>query len=257
MRLKNKVALITGATSGMGRAAAVLFAREGAKVVLFGRRSNLGEDITSEIKSEGGEATFIKGDVSIARDAERAVRFTVDTYGKLDVLFNNAGIMLDRNTPLEQEPEKDWDRVIDVNLKGTFLFTKYAIPEMRKAGGGSIINNSSVLDGQANPDSAASYHASKGGVGSLTRQAALHCASDRIRVNCVQPGAIATEMSNVKWDQLDAPEVVARFEHSQPLPHMGHPMDVAYAALFFASEESAFITGVSLLVDGGKSAKYG
>ena len=256
MRLINKVALITGATSGMGRATAVLFAREGAKVVLVGRRAPLGQEVVNSIRMEGGEAIFVHGDVSKSCDAEQAVRRAVEEYGGLNVLFNNAGINQSVKTSPHEEPEKDWDQIIDVNLKGTFLFTKYAVPEMRNAGGGSIINNSSVLDNQAADSSSSAYHASKGGVGALTRQSAVVYAQDRIRVNCIQPGSIATEMSEVPWDSLDDPGIVARFQLYQPLPIMGHPRHVASAALFFASDESEFITGTSLLVDGGMSAKY-
>lgn len=256
MRLKDKVAVITGATSGMGRASAVLFAREGAKVVMTGRRRELGEEIAGGIKADGGEVLFVQADVSQAGDVQKIIKAAVDTYGRLDVLFNNAGINGHAESRPDQEPEDVWDQVIDVNLKGVFLGIKYAVPEMRKAGGGSIINNSSVNDVQADDVSSSSYHASKGGVTALTKKAAVVYAADNIRVNAVNPGPIATEMSDIPWDKLDDPEVIAMRKKRQPLPRMGHPMDVAYAALYFASDESAFITGATLLIDGGQSAAY-
>lgn len=256
MRLKDKVAVITGATSGMGRATAVLFAREGAKVVLTGRRKELGEEVTRGITDEGGEAIFVHGDVSRAEDVQRMIKAAVDTYGKLDVLFNNAGINDHASGRPDQEPEETWDRIIDVNLKGTFLGIKYAVPEMRKVGGGSIINNSSVNDSHADDVSMSSYHASKGGVTALTRKAAVVYAAENIRVNAVNPGPIATEISGIPWEKLEDPEVIEIRKKRQPLPRMGHPMDVAYAALYFASDESAFVTGVSLIVDGGRSALW-
>ena len=256
MRLKDKVAIVTGATAGMGRAAAELFAQEGAKVVLCGRRQQLGDEIVGVIKGRGGEATFVTADVAKAEDVKRVVDTAVSSYGKLDVLFNNAGINEHASGDPDKEPEEVWDRIIGVNLKGTFLGIKYAVPEMRKAGGGSIINNSSVNDVQADMVSMSSYHASKGGVTALTRKTAVMYAADNIRVNAVNPGPIATEMVDIKWDMLSNPDIISERKTKQPLRRMGHPMDVAYAALYFASDESAFVTGANLLVDGGQSATY-
>ena len=256
MRLKDKVAVITGATSGMGRASAVLFAREGAKVVMTGRRKSLGGEIAKGIKDQGGEVLFVQADASRAGDVQKVIHTAVETYGRLDVLFNNAGINGHTEGDPDQEPEDVWEEVINVNLKGVYLGIKYAVPEMRKVGGGSIINNSSVNDTQADFVSSSSYHASKGGVTALTKKAAVVYASDNIRVNAVNPGPIATEMSNVSWDKLEDPAVIELRMKRQPLPRMGHPMDVAYAALYFASDESAFVTGATLLIDGGQSAAY-
>ena len=256
MRLKDKVAIVTGATAGMGRAAAELFAQEGAKVVMCGRREALGQEIVSLIKGRGGEATFVTANVANAADVKRVVDTAVNTYGRLDVLFNNAGINEHAEGDPDKEPEEIWDRIIDVNLKGTFLGIKHAVPEMRKAGGGSIINNSSVNDVQADMVSMSSYHASKGGVTAMTKKAALAYAADNIRVNAVNPGPIATEMVDIPWDKLTDPVIVAERKTKQPLDRMGHPMDVAYAALYFASDESAFVTGATLLIDGGQSAAY-
>ena len=256
MRLEGKVAIVTGATAGMGRAAAELFAQEGAKVVLCGRRQQLGDEIVGVIKGRGGEATFVTADVSKAEDVKRVVDTAVNSYGRLDVLFNNAGINEHASGDPDQEPEEVWDRIIGVNLKGTFLGIKYAVPEMRKAGGGSIINNSSVNDVQADMVSMSSYHASKGGVTAMTRKAAVMHAADNIRVNAVNPGPIATEMVDITWDMLSDPDIISERKTKQPLRRMGHPMDVAYAALYFASDESAFVTGANLLIDGGQSATY-
>lgn len=256
MRLEGKVAIVTGATAGMGRAAAELFAREGASVVLCGRRESLGQEIVDLIKERGGEATFVTANVADADDVKRVINTAVSTYGKLDVLFNNAGINEHASGDPDKEPEEAWDRIIDVNLKGTFLGIKYAVPEMRKAGGGSIINNSSVNDVQADMVSMSSYHASKGGVTALTKKAAVQYAADNIRVNAVNPGPIATEMVDITWDMLTDPDIIAERKTKQPLNRMGHPMDVAYAALYFACDESAFVTGATLLIDGGQSAAY-
>lgn len=256
MRLEGKVAIVTGATAGMGRAAAELFAEEGAKVVLCGRRASRGQEIVDVIKGRGGDATFVTADVAKADDVKRVVDTAVAAYGKLDVLFNNAGINEHADGDPDKEPEEIWDRIIDINLKGTFLGIKYAVPEMRKVGGGSIINNSSVNDVQADMVSMSSYHASKGGVTALTKKAAVEYAPDNIRVNAVNPGPIATEMVDITWDELTDPDIIAERKTKQPLNRMGHPMDVAYAALYFASEESVFVTGATLLIDGGQSAAY-
>ncbi len=256
MRLDGKVAIVTGATAGMGRAAAELFAEEGAKVVMCGRRESLGQEVVDVIKGKGGEATFVKANVASEEDVQKVVDTAVGSYGRLDVLFNNAGTDTGWLDDPAQEAEEDWDRVIDVNLKGTFMCMKYAVPEMRKVGGGSIINNSSVWDVQAPLSSSPSYHASKGGVTALTKKAAVVYAADNIRVNAVNPGAVATEMVDIPWNKLDDPEVIESRKKLQPLPRMGHPRDVAYAALYFACEESAFVTGATLLVDGGQSSAY-
>ena len=256
MRLEGKVAIVTGATAGMGRAAAELFAQEGAKVVLCGRRESLGQEIVDVIKGRGGEATFVTADVAKAEDVKRVVDTAVSSYGKLDVLFNNAGIDYSGYGETDKEPEDAWDHVIAVNLKGTFLGIKYAVPEMRKAGGGSIINNSSVNDSQAGAASTTSYHASKGGVTALTKKAAVVYAAENIRVNAVNPGPIATEMVDIPWDKLSDPDTIETRVRLQPMHRMGHPMDVAYAALYFASDESAFVTGATLIIDGGQAAAY-
>ena len=165
--------------------------------------------------------------------------------------MNNKGV----SRP-DQESEDQWDALMNVNLKSAYLFIKYVAPVMRENGGGSIINNSSVLDSLVADSSSTSYHVSKGGLKMLTKKCAVAYASDNIRCNSIQPGAIATEMSLVPWDNLEDPDVIQGRERMQPLVRMGHPNDVAFAALYFASDESAFVTGAELLVDGGQSVKY-
>jgi len=254
MRLNNKVAIITGATSGIGRAAAELFAKEGAKVILFARRNELGKTILNNIKKIGGDGIFIKGDVSVSKDVKKVINETIKRYGKIDILFNNAGINEKTNPKPHEETEERWDRILNTNLKGTYLFIKYVIPEMIKNKNGSIINNSSVLGSQAVEATSAAYHASKGGVTAYTKKAAISYAKYNIRVNAIQPGFIATEMGNIKWEQLTDTNIIEEKKKKQPLPKMGHPLDVAYAALYFGSDESAYVTGATLLVDGGISS---
>lgn len=255
-RLEGKVAIVTGATAGMGRATAELFAREGCKVVLVARRQKLGNEIVSALCSQGLEAVFIKGDVSSSSDIRMVIKETIANFGKIDILFNNAGVNNKGVSRPDQESEDQWDALMDVNLKSAYLFIKYVAPVMRENGGGSIINNSSVLDSLVADSSSTSYHVSKGGLKMLTKKCAVAYASDNIRCNSIQPGAIATEMSLVPWDNLEDPDVIQGRERMQPLVRMGHPNDVAFAALYFASDESAFVTGAELLVDGGQSVKY-
>lgn len=249
MRLEGKVAIVTGATFGIGKGTAELFAKEGAKVVVAGRTEEAGDKVVEAIQSEGGEATFAKTDVAVSEDVQRMISTTVDTYGRLDVLFNNAGI--GNPGKVADEPEEDWDRVIAVNLTGTFLCIKYAVPEMIKAGGGSIINNSSMWGIAATHRCSGAYAASKAGVIMLSKQTALHYASDKIRVNCLSPGDVPMVGPNVNEDYFEDPDVVAKYEGMQPLPRMASPLDMAYAALYLASDESAFVTGANLVIDGG------
>ena len=256
MRLKNKVAIITGGTSGMGKATAILFAKEGAKVVICGRRSDLGEQIAKGIRNENGNAVFIKADVSKEKDVKELIKYSLSEFSKIDVLFNNAGINEKKMSIVTDETKNSWDKILDVNLSGMFLMIKYVIPEMVKVGKGSIINNSSVLSFQANKVPSTSYHASKGAVTSLTKKVAIDYAQNKIRVNAIHPGSIATEMTGVDWGNLDESNVIGDFKQKQPLPHMGHPIDIAYAALYLASDESAFVTGTTLTVDGGQSSFY-
>ena len=256
MRLKNKVAIITGGTSGMGKATAILFAKEGAKVVICGRRSDLGEQIAKGIRNENGNAVFIKADVSKEKDVQELIQHSVSKFSKIDVLFNNAGINEKKMSIITDETKSSWDKILNVNLSGMFLMIKYVIPEMVKVGKGSIINNSSVLSFQANKVPSTSYHASKGAVTSLTKKVAIDYAQNKIRVNAIHPGSIATEMTGVDWNNLDESNVIGDFKQKQPLPHMGPPIDISYAALYLASDESSFVTGTTLTVDGGQSSFY-
>jgi NAD(P)-dependent dehydrogenase (short-subunit alcohol dehydrogenase family) len=243
MRLKNKVALITGAGSGIGRATAMLFAREGASLVVVDIASEGGMETVQLIRGIGQEATFIQADVSKATDMEKAVKICVEKYGKLDIVFNNAGVS--QECSVVEMSEGEWDHVINVNLKGVFFGSKYAIPEMIK-GGGVIINTASTLGLIAEPNCAA-YCASKGGVIALTRALAVECAPYNIRVNCICPGPIATPMIlKEPQQQVDVSYV--------PLKRLGKPEEIAYAALFLASDESTYVTGSTLMIDGGTMA---
>ena len=256
MRLEDKIVIVTGGGSGMGRAASILFAREGAKVVIAGRREHEGGIVVDEILKEGGQAFFVKTDVSIESDVQRLIEKTVSEFEKIDVLFNNAGVNSKGEGEVHNESVETLTNIIDVNVKGTFFCIKYVVPHMIKNGGGSIINNSSVLDSQAIKGASTSYAMSKGGVAMLTKKSAVDYAEFNIRVNSIQPGAIATEMSGIPWDDLSDQSIIEKRKKIQPLNRMGHPFDIAYAALYFASDESAFVTGSTLLVDGGTSASF-
>jgi NAD(P)-dependent dehydrogenase (short-subunit alcohol dehydrogenase family) len=253
MRLKDKVALVTGAASGIGRATAELFGQEGAKVMCSDVNAEGAEKVARQIGDGGGEACSVQADVSQAADVERMVRETVERWGRLDVLVNNAGIYF--VLPLTQVPEEEWDRLIDINLKGVFLGCKYAIPQMVGQGGGAIVNIASItaLRGFANWTT---YCASKGGVVQLTKAVAMEVARLNVRVNCVCPGIIDTGM----FDQAVAMQGVPKAELSATIGEMhamgrvGRAEEVAAAILFLASDEASFITGAPLSVDGGLAA---
>ena len=249
MRLDGKVGLITGGTSGIGSATAVRFAREGASVALTGRNAERGEAVAQSIVDAGGEAMFIRSDVRIAEDCRQAVEQTLERFGRIDILFNNAGVFHPKTVP--ECTEEEWDETIDSSLKGAFLMSKYAIPSMIENGGGSIIHTSSgwgILGG----DKAAAYCAAKGGLVIMAKAMAIDHGPDGIRVNCVCPGDVDTPMlpddaakRGMPWE-----EYLAEFS-DRPLGRIGTADEIADAVVFLASEEASFVTGESLVVDGG------
>ena len=252
MKLKGKVALITGGTEGMGFATARLFLQEGAKVVITGRSKEKGASALKRLKRPA-EVVFVRGDVSKARDAKRMVDETVRTFGRIDILFNNAGVYIEKKA--EDTTEEDWDRVIDINLKGTFLVSKFAIPHMIRQGGGSIVNNSSDA-GIIGNRSCPAYCASKGGVTVMTKAMALDYAKYNIRVNCVNPAVVDTPMLAREVAKSENPRQYMRESaHIQAMGRIGRPEEVAHAVLFLASDESSFVTGAALSVDGGSTAQ--
>ena len=248
MRLEGKVALITGGARGMGAAEARLFAREGAKVVIGDILEEEGKQVEAEVNEVGGEALFVKLDVTREEDWRKIAAAAVEKFGKLNVVVNNAGISGNR-VALENEDAKDWDHVMDVNAKGVFLGMKHTIPRLREAGGGSIVNISSIAGILGSWQRNAAYGGSKAAVRIMTKNAALTYAKDNIRVNSIHPGVILTPMSSYKDPQ--SREEVSR---AIPLGRLGEPDDVAYGALFLASNESSYITGSELVIDAGITA---
>jgi len=249
MRLKDKVALITGGTSGIGTATAIRFAREGAAVALTGRDVERGGQVAKDIVAAGGQAMFIRSDVRLASDCRNAVDQTLERFGKIDVLFNNAGVFHPKTIP--ECTEEEWDETIDSSLKGAFLMSKFVLPSMIERGSGSIIHTSSgwgILGG----DKAAAYCAAKGGLVVMAKAMAIDHGPDGIRVNCVCPGDVLTPMLHedaerrgISWDDYASGAV------GRPLGRIGTVEEIADAVLFLASDESSFVTGESLVVDGG------
>ncbi|WP_066073134.1 SDR family NAD(P)-dependent oxidoreductase [Neobacillus soli] len=243
MRLDGKVAIITGAANGMGAAEAKFFAKEGAKIVATDLNEEKLNEVVSEIKAAGGEAVAIKQNVTSEEEWKNVVAKTVELYGKVDVLVNNAGVAI--NKTIANMEMDEWNFVMDINLNGCVLGMKYCIPEMQKAGGGSVINISSI-GGIVGMAGTSPYTAAKGALRSLSKSAAVEYAKDKIRVNSVHPGIIVTPMT--------APTMEAAmpyYEAHTQLPYMGEPEDVAYGVLFLASDESKFVTGAELVIDGG------
>jgi NAD(P)-dependent dehydrogenase (short-subunit alcohol dehydrogenase family) len=247
--LKDKVALVTGATSGIGRETALLFANEGAKVVVAGRRKDEGEEVAALIRKAGGTAKFIRADVSKADQVEQLINETVSTFGTLNIAFNNAGIE-GKFAPLAEQTEEDFDEVIGINLKGAFLSLKYEAAVM--PAGSSIIFNSSIV-AEVGFAGAAVYSSSKGGVNALARSAALEFAKAGIRINVLSPGITLTDMSRrALGDDQSVHNLAATL---LPLGRPGQPIDMAHGALFLASNQSSYITGQVLRVDGGYTAQ--
>jgi NAD(P)-dependent dehydrogenase (short-subunit alcohol dehydrogenase family) len=250
MRVAGKVAFISGGARGMGAAEARLFAREGARVAIGDVLADEGRQVVEEISETGGEALFVPLDVTSESQWQTAIAAVVNRFGKLDILVNNAGV--GSHSMVEDTPAEEWDRVMDINAKGVFLGTKVAIPEMRRAGGGSIINISSQLGIVGVDNSSPQYQASKGAVRLLTKATAIQYASDGIRANSVHPGPIITPMTEgTRADEQRHQVTLSRI----PLGRYGEPEDVAYGVLFLASDESSFMTGSELVIDGGWTAQ--
>ena len=248
MRLEGKVALISGGARGIGAATARLMAGEGASVVIADVLEKEGMETEAKISEAGGEVLFVRLDVTSEADWNAAVTATVTKYGKLDILVNNAGIS--SRTGVEETTVESWDQVMDINAKGVFLGTKAAIPEMRKAGGGSIINISSIY-GIVGSGGSASYHASKGAVRIFTKAAAVQYAREGIRVNSVHPGFVDSPMTEAHHG---VPEIRKARTGQTPLGRLGVPEDIAPGILYLASDQSSFVTGSELVIDGGMIA---
>jgi meso-butanediol dehydrogenase/(S,S)-butanediol dehydrogenase/diacetyl reductase len=251
-RLVGKVALITGGGTGIGRAIALAFVREGAKVAVAGRRKEKLEETLREVEKLGGRGLAIVCDVARAKDGERAVKETAKAFGQLNVLVNNAGVL--HAATIEGTSEDQWDNLMTINLKGPFLMCKAALPEFRKAGGGTIVNVGSVLGLVAMKDRAA-YCASKGGVSLLTKAMALDHAHENVRSNCICPSIVETELVQGLFAASEEGRALRKARIGQiPLGRMGRPEDVAELAVFLASEESSWLTGAAVPLDGGLSA---
>ena len=246
-RLKDKTAVITGSGKGLGEAMALLFSREGAKIVVFDIDEPAGGGTVEQIQQQGGEAIFVHGDVSNPDDAVRLINTAVDAYGRVDVLVNNAGVHVDRT--VADTTEEEWDQILGVNLKGVFLCSKAAIPQMRRQGGGNIICISSIsgLIGQLNQ---AAYNASKHGIIGLVRCMAYDHALENIRANAICPGVMNTPLV------ASVPEEhIAPYRKTSLLERFAEPSEIANAALFLASDESSYVTGSAMVVDGGYTTK--
>ena len=253
MRLENKTALITGAASGIGRESALLFAKEGANVVVADLNEAGGEETVRMIEANQGRALFVPADVSRAADCENMVRVTETNFGPLHVLFNNAGIMDGRDGDAVGTDEEVWERTLAVNLKGVFLGCKFGIPALQRAGGGSVINTASFVALMGAATSQIAYTASKGGVLSMTREMAVEFARQNIRVNAVCPGPVETPLLA---ELLSDPERRQKRLVHIPPGRFAQAKDVAHAALFLASDESTYVNGATFTVDGGITAAY-
>ena len=249
-RLDGKVAIISGGAKGQGATEARMLAMEGASVVFGDILDEAGRQVEAQIRELGGEVTYVHLDVTSEADWQSAVDTAVSQYGKLNVLVNNAGILI-RKT-LEETTGEDWDRIMDINAKGVFLGTRAAIPAMRETGGGSIVNISSTAGLVSSPSGSASYTATKGAVRLLTKSTAIQYAREGIRCNSVHPGPIETDMIQ---DSLDDPAAMELRMQRLPMGRIGKPEEVAYGVIYLASDESSFVTGSELVIDGGTTAQ--
>ena len=252
-RLDGKVALITGAGNGMGRVASVLFAQEGARIVVADWSDDGGAETVAAVEAAGGEAAFVKVDVAKAEQVEAMIAVAMDRFGSLDVLYNNAGIFPADDGGVTETPEPTWDRVMEVNLKGVWLGCKYGVPAMLASGGGSIVNVASFVALMGAATAQIAYTASKGGVLAMTREIAVEYGRQGIRANSLCPGPIATPMLE---ELMSDPDRRARRLVHIPMGRLGRAEELAKAALFLASDESSFMTGAQLVVDGGITAAY-
>ena len=253
MRLENKVALITGAAMGQGRSACLIFASEGAKIVALDIDEAAGKETVKRVKERGGKAVYCHCDVAVEKQVEKAVVDGVKAFGKLNILYNNAGVLWrDKDFEVTRTTEESWDRVMNINLKGAVWVCKYGVPELIKAGGGSIINIASVSALLGFTTAQDAYTCSKGALVSLTRSLAIVYAKYKIRANTIHPGAIDTPMQK-EWDD-ETRKAIAEWV---PLGRMGKPEDIANCALFLASDESTYVTGAEIIVDGGIMVKGG
>jgi len=253
VRLKDKVAIVTGSGAGIGKSIADVFAKEGAKVVGASRRGANGQPVIDAIVADGGDAIFVKCDVSVENDVKRMIDTTIERYGRIDALVNNAGVNFVK--PFEQMETADWDRIIDTDLRGTYLCSRYAIDHMLKAKRGSIINIGTVHTMQCLP-AAAPYDAAKWAVVGLTKSMAVEFASRNIRVNTLSPGLIDTQIwTDIKNAAPDLDKCLAYWRSNIPMGRVGTPEEVAYTAVFLASDEASYITGANFLVDGGMTSQ--
>lgn len=251
MRLKNKIAFITGAGMGIGRAACLLFAKEGASIIAIDIDKGAGAETVDQIKKMGGQGIFVRCDVGVEEDVKNAIEKGFDTYQRLDILFNNAGVLWrDKDLEVTQTDEAVWDRVMAINLKGTVWVCKYGIPKMIEAGGGSIVNIGSGVAYMGFSSAQDAYTSSKGALISLTRSLSIVYAKHNIRANIIHPGPVDTPMQR-EWDENTRREMCEWV----PLGRLASPEDIAYTGLFLASEESSYITGQEIIVDGGLMVK--
>ncbi|MEE2687560.1 MAG: glucose 1-dehydrogenase [Chloroflexota bacterium] len=250
MRLKGKVALISGGAKGQGKVEAQLFSKEGAKVILGDILDDLGQEVAKDIQDTGGEATYVHLDVTNETDWKSSIEIVLKKYGRLDILVNNAGILIRKG--IEDTTSEDWSRIMAINAKGAFLGIKSAIPVMRQSGGGSIINISSTAGLVASPSGSASYTATKGAVRLLTKSTAIQYAHENIRCNSVHPGPIDTDMIQ---DSITDPTKLTERMERLPMGRFGTAEEVAFGVLYLASDESSFVTGSELVIDGGHTAQ--